>query len=49
MSSKMFLYFFSGKEIKVLMKTSQDFSPYTELQWTPNDNFSAASKGYKRY
>ncbi len=36
------------------MKTFHDFSPYSELQWTPNveaqnDSFNAASTGYKRY
>ncbi len=35
-----------------LMKTFQDFYPYSELQWTPTVegySFNAASKGYKQY
>ncbi len=55
MSSKMFVFLSSvEKKLRFLMKTFQEFSPYSELQWTPNGwrsnySFSAASKGYKRY
>jgi len=37
---------------RFLMKTFQDFSPYNALQWDsngPNESFSAASKGFKRF
>ncbi len=42
------------KNLRFLMKTFQDFYPYSGLQWTPNGwrskySFSAASKGYKQY
>ncbi len=54
MSSKMFLYFAVENKLWFLIKTFPEFSPFSELQWTPNSwrqnySFSAASKGYKRY
>ncbi len=54
MSSKMFMYFFKSKEIKVFDKHSRiciHLVSFNGLQTVDGQNysFSAASKDYKRY